>query len=325
LKKISSATANSLSINDEAATAVVEALGVSSNAPGDAVVVLGELGGVASVWTDEFLDMAWLEASAGVVAAAAGESEKIASRFFNAGISLINVDGEPMPLILARGLLNSLGVRWSMRVSRDLREAMVNNDGLSCAVNLIGSVLQYRVITKDQSSPWPELWAAAEALAALPRVLPADPSTEVDFARIQGASRQLRLQPVEEFSEDTLVDLLDRVIEVLRPRGSKVFGNPALDTAAAVGGTFRETLNRSSGSVEGLVAEMETDRREPVAVFLRRFEPYVSSRRDLPGRLLISAGLASESDVLSMSQRLLEGPDSIGDELRSFSPIPSIG
>lgn len=119
---------------------MLKALQLPINPPTDVVTVVTDMGGLARAWQSSPAGLARLEASSAVATAVTKEPRDSAGRFFNAGVSLIGDAFRNSKMnVRSRLILNALGLRLALLANSDLRAALIEHSGLSCAVNLAGA------------------------------------------------------------------------------------------------------------------------------------------------------------------------------------------
>ncbi len=148
------------------------------------------------------LELAYLEAVSGVVRADLQRRDRVASAFFNCGVTLLRAaskTGRTLPVLLVRMLVNALGLFWALRLQRDdVLGALRDADGLDCAVNLHGAATELRrsasVLPERVQEPFERL---ARALRALVESVGEGwlPSERPDVLRLRAAWEELRILP----------------------------------------------------------------------------------------------------------------------------------
>lgn len=92
---------------------------------------------------DGRLQIAWRYAVVGMTRCASPRKTRGSgpASLFNSGVELLRRDDQMEKAPLLRAILNSAGAFAALRISDDLREAMIANDGGDCIVNLFGSLV----------------------------------------------------------------------------------------------------------------------------------------------------------------------------------------
>ncbi|MCX7015808.1 MAG: hypothetical protein NTW86_25190 [Candidatus Sumerlaeota bacterium] len=142
------------------------------------------------------LKLAYWEAAAACVRVAMSTRRKDApSAFFNSGLSLLRAFREPgaqnrQNLVRARVILNSMGLFWALEADiSQPRVAMVDNDGLSCAVNLLGACTD---MAWEDTRGRNALQGVVNRLFEMESLLQ---DQGVDFFRMKNSLRDLKVTP----------------------------------------------------------------------------------------------------------------------------------
>ncbi len=124
---------------------------------------------MTSKTADDDLARAYEYAVAAIIRAHRQKHERVASAFFNTGVTLIRVEKLPEvrqkkpEVILARVAMNALGLFWTNHLNLGLERALVDDDGLDCAVNLLGALSTF---VQDNTGMFKQIREPAGALVA---------------------------------------------------------------------------------------------------------------------------------------------------------------
>ncbi|MEO3812639.1 hypothetical protein ABGB17_26865 [Sphaerisporangium sp. B11E5] len=325
LKMMAAVAKEAPDIEDAAATAVLEGLGVRAAPPRAALAVIRTIGiGVADLWSDDLPDQARLLSAGAVAAATMDESDRMAAAFFNAGVTLLQSDRrETSTVIWARMVLNLLGMRWGL-AEDGTPAAFIAGDGLDCAVNLLGSAVEHRRLNRPDPPAPPELHRVARLVLGLLDLMPDHPDNRLKASRISRSGRILEAEPLPLSDLGPLTAAVDEAISALR---TAVAGtrpeeaDPLLDTARTVRWVFEDLLGRPSWPLADRVAELVAMREHAGDVFARGYAEYARPLDDPYGTgPLVPAGMLTEQEWAERCARLLGTvPDSMVRALRGFS------
>lgn len=225
------------------------------------------------------------------------ERDEIPSALFNAGVALLRVEREKgrsnltAPLKRARLAVNSCGLAWALTYGDDWDEALVNLNGLDCAVNFFGAVADVGddAVQKARRG----LQRLAGGLFAVRARL--DERTRDEFFRLERSLAQIniRTQPEELTAKElcATVDEINRAFDLaipasasldqaaLRPEGSwiiacaaelcrilkQALGSQIYETHAASLGSLAHALSRLAADPEAAWALCYADMAEPEA------------------------------------------------------------
>lgn len=132
------------------------------------------------------------------------------SSWFNAGVSLLRARRqrnapEPSTIRRARVIVNALGVWWALESTNagDLRVSMVENDGIDCAVNMMGAISELFCEESDDYAT-DRLHAIGDQLRAMRALLP---GSVRDFLRLDGSFQSLNWTELEKLPPVDLAEL----------------------------------------------------------------------------------------------------------------------
>lgn len=295
--------------------------------------ILGRLGDSGRTWTDDPRIAAWIPAVSAVAAPIVGDPEFMASRLFNAGVSLLRLpDRSGEEAVRARLTLNLLGLRWALRSAEDRGLDVVgDNEALSCAVNFAGAVVDAAERDRWDTTREPLHQLVRYLLGGVDALGSDDARVRRDRARLAGSARRLGLRPLAPASPAQLFAALDGALAAVRDVGDRepAPGESALpepdreqhlilDTAEAVGSTFAVL------GIEGPWAEI-TDlveaRRDPAGYFADRYREFVppGEEHGAPGTgPFRDLGLVTEAEWEELRTELLRDPGSLYDALRGL-------
>ena len=200
--------------------------------------------------------------------------------------------------------MNALGLSWALKLGGDLIAALRVYDGLDCAVNLLGTIVEY---LEGDAGP-PEERSAIERLgrhlAGLPRWPPllGDAAIELDLARMAAAARRLRFPGNEPLDRDGMARAVEGVIDALRPLEGDQGADPVddvLDTAHLIRHAF-SAVDRQRWSMWPKIQERALLRDDPLEVLRDRYARYVD-----PSPFVL-AGVITEPEWAALASRLLQ-------------------
>ncbi|MEQ1872700.1 MAG: hypothetical protein ABL953_03145 [Ilumatobacteraceae bacterium] len=181
----------------------------------DLAVVVNDLGSSVGALMQDSPESAWFSALSALCAAFVGEEAQVPARLFNVGSALgrspKSVGGKDSPAKAAslRGLMNAMALWWAIEFSDGTPDdALDARDGLDCAVNLAGALVQ--VIGQDTTS---DLAAAVGPLLASLRPLTSRANDEA--LRLQASMDTLQRRGLLREAQDnqTRLDLESIAIE----------------------------------------------------------------------------------------------------------------
>lgn len=322
LRVILMITVRELGVAEPDAAAILEALGMANPHARAMLTVINEAGALASPWSADWTDVAWLESAAAVAAVAAAASpDQAAARLYNASVSLQGLPDAAAPGPLrARMLLNALGLYWSLLLGTGLRDAMDRLEGVDCASGFMYAAGQYQDEGHDQTRFWPAVTGLAALLTDLPRRLPQDrPVLATKVARLAEAAGRVRLPAgtiPREPEYANLVTATIGVIDALRSSGAipetESLTAHLLDTATVIRGVYEEILDRQDWGLRETVEDLTSRRGNPREEFLSSYAPYSEPADSFLGTgPPVTAGAASEEEWNQIAAVLLRDPGSI--------------
>jgi hypothetical protein len=295
--------------------------------PSTSVPIIAEMGAVSGAWSvgRDPVVTAYVEAASAIANAALGDPNKTPARLFNAGVSLQRVARQP-DVVVARLLVNLLGLRWALWLDPRLDAALLEHDGLDCIVNFFGELVDAQRISLSIPSAGREL---ASDLAGLPRLLQSIPSLEVDLARIRNATRTLGLtaQPAQTPTTERISDLTLQLICELG--GIQAVPRDTEDRATWSAVVVRAALSRvvtpqHLSRIADDVASLSAARSNPLATFTDAYREMTVGEPTPYGPGPLVAASVITPDAWNEVSTLLTMPiDTIVPVLQSFSFAPA--
>lgn len=323
LLTIAAATARSADVEDERATTVLALLDLTvAGPPGDVVAVLSQMVGAGAPWGEDLVEVSRLESAGGIAKLLEGQGTNAVSGMFNAAVSLDrHAASDTQPFLEGQLVLNGLGLWIATETSDTLLAALVDSNGLRCAVNLLGTAVTYHDVVPGArwrelvGQGFGELLSALAALGAWDSLTTlGDDSVRLSVARVARAVRRLDVSAAEgEVDKDSLVRRLRDVLRALLPDW-RPSGDLAVDCAGAVRAVFAELLAKPEWELGQRVKELSEKRADPAGVLERYYAPYTAG--DAPP---VAAGIISRSDWDTLGTRLLQPVTSVAARLRAFS------
>jgi hypothetical protein len=263
------------------------------------------------------LERAYTEASGAVVNAAP-------ATFFNAGVSLRRVMRRSSGMENVVLLINALGLQWAVWNSGSVSEALLENDGLDLAVNLLGTLEDVRDSETVASHAFRDF---ARELAGVPDMIDRiAPSVAADTARLR---RHLSGMAIESRGATpphaaTFGSVLIRAISsVSKQEREPTDDRPSrmLWSARAVRAIFSEVMDdQGVGRVDEQVMAVAEAATRPVETLIARYERYVVGEPAPfgPGPLLVAA-VVDPTTWSEVGRRLSSPLGSVAPLLYEFS------
>lgn len=211
-------------------------------------------------------------------------------------------------MLIARMLVNAAGLRLALAGGQDLLESLVRLDGIDCAVNFMGTFLEYRPGgEREIVARLAPLAATVAQLVAWPPLQRAERRTDIErierAATSLGITPQVKPEPLEftgpvELAIEALKNALslpaDRVPDVL------------MDTAALVGGLYgRVLVQGGQRQLPALLAELVAARPNGLNVLVDTYARYCAGDEDTLGPAVV-AGLIGEDEWQEVARQLRE-------------------
>lgn len=307
---------------------VAAALGLPTGQPAESLAVLAHMAEMAETWGFESVGTSDLEASGGISAAADDNILRAVDLLFNAGVSLRAQKDVPESkagvMFRARLLLNAVGLRLSLESRDDLRESLVDLDGIDCAVNFIGTLVEYKAIGDPGVVRNLEPLATEVAhFAKWPLLQRARRRT--DLTRIERAATLLGIAIETRSTFPTLVPSVRLAIEALRrsfdfpDRGSD---DVIVDSADAVGRLYGLVLfDEDSRQLQPKLVEIVSKRNIAMQVLIESYAEYATTTSaDVGLGPAVAAGVVGEADWRRVAGQLRDPVTSIASAIAEFSP-----
>lgn len=328
LQAIAAVTARPAPVDDVQARRVAAALGLLllGSDPASVLRVVSVMGAVSAGWGPHSPDEARLAAYSAVGAAVDGDIDSVAVRLFNAGVALDgSPDGSAPPAVAAQLLLNALGLRWVLDRGDDLASVLLgfHAAGINCAVNFMGTAVQYRDAAPER---WSRIEPLVQALGQLPaeRGISQEPGHELDLAKVAAAARRLevRREGAPETTPKSTLEAVKHVINAFAGDAERD-GDVVVDTAVLVRHAFVAPglLAQASWGLEPEVKELVAARAEPLELLRKRAAGLVATEEDpTDGRRFVADGIVSAEQWAALTEALLSPLDAVAPLLRAFSP-----
>lgn len=331
LRRISAVTCPVPLIDEDLARAVTAALSLDGSLGGTpathALAVVMDMAEMADAWGFDGVTTSDIEACAGVAAAAGGNVLRAVDFLYNAGISLRTRVNTPevsaQTMLIARMLVNAAGLRLALAGGQDLFQSLVQLDGIDCAVNFMGTFLEYRPVGKPEIvASLAPLAAAAAQLVTWPPLQRAERRTDIE--RIERAATALGIRLPAESGLPQLTEPVEVAVAALKSALS-LPAQPGedlpMDTAALVGELYGTVLVEGAPrQLPSVLAELGAARSNALNVLVDTYARYCGSGPDEVGPgPAVAANLIGEAEWNEVARRLQEPLRSAVPAIREFT------
>lgn len=322
LISLSAATAVARSVDEGIASRALAELGLDpGGAVSDLLTSLRQMSVVAGAWGGPSVDLAHLEAAAGIATMLEGNPGRTATNLFNAGLSLDKAEraNEP-PYLEAQMLLNALGLRVAFVAAQTMDDALSRFEGLDCSVNFMSTVVTYK--NAVAGAKWSNI--ADRGLGRLVRILAFLPDwdplrgsndnhTQLSLARLAAGARRLGVSAEPDISFDAFKSAIEGAIVALLP-AAEFQGDEAVSTARLVRMVFEDVLEEKSWGLESEVRRVADLRASPTMALTNLYQQ--SMKGDPPA---VVSGVMTPDEWVTVRLQLLRKVDTIATLLRSFT------
>lgn len=327
LRTISAVTCSVSAFEGSEPGAVAAALRLPTAQPVESLTVLMDMTEMVDTWGFGNIEVSELEASGGVSAAAAGNILRGVDLLYNAGISLRSYkevpDGKAASFLMARMLINLAGLRLAIAAGEDLYESLVGLDGCDCAVNFMGTYVDYK------SAGDPDVVASLQPLAIEIAHLVKWPMMQrakrrADLARIERSAKSLGITVDPRSTFPGLRPSLQRAIEALRSSfglESPAVNDLIVDTAYLIGDIYSSVLVvEDAGKMRSIVADLVSERNVAMRVLFERYGVYAATAEGGVGLgPAVVAGAVTEADWQQVVERLTDPVTSVAGAIADFA------
>ncbi len=262
---------------------------------------------------------------------------RVPANFFNAGVDLLRrTDRRRECVIRARVIVNALGLLWSLKRANNISIGLVDQEGIDCAVNLLGAFSEGVVVSH---------WAAGEVF---PRIATAfiflgnqmGGKVEIESHRIQGSLRTMGEESatysdvVSRLRKPVAAEALSTMTRAAIAEMSAEVSDSLLDSTQGIwSAAFAQPLRRLLGEcfgddpidshlsdVEIMIRGVVVGSRDLPAYWIQKYGDW----RTVHNNPLVEAGLLKDSEWLQLeakSQQSCSSAASALDEALLSSPL----